>query len=391
MPDFRIARIKNPQRSPLRLHFLMRTLRKSFCVIWLVLQRIDGDNLKHVPGVMIAAVKGEEDYMKSDGINKRMVNLLILEILREETDSEHRITQQEIMRLLSSRYGIDCDRRTIRSNIDYLQDCGYDIDTEGGCCLVSREFDDTELRMLIDSVLFSKLISESQAKELIGKLEGLSSRYFRAKVANISSLSDLNHPDNKQILYSLDAIDDAIEGDRKIRLEMMHYDVDLVQHKTASGAHIVSPYRTVANNGKYYLICWDEKYTNVCYLRIDRMTDVVILEEKRKPLQSIPGYEDGLNLPQHMAEHVYMFSGEGVPIKLRIHRHYMDDLIDWFGKDLTILRQEDEWIVVRVKCNEQSMLYWALQYGRIAEVLEPQSLRNRIRNILDDMVQRYSQ
>lgn len=328
--------------------------------------------------------------MKSDGINKRMVNLLILEILKEETDADHRITQQEIMHLLKARYGVECDRRTVKSNIDYLRDCDYDIDTEGGCCLLSRDFDDTELRMLIDSVLFSKLISEKQAKKLIEKLEGQSSRYFRAKVANISSLSDLNHPDNKQIMYSLDAIDDAIEGDQKIRLEMLHYGVDLVQHRSTSGAHVVSPYRTVANNGKYYLICWDEKYCNICYLRIDRMADVTILEEKRRPLHTIPGYENGLNLPQHMAEHVYMFSGEGVPIKLRMKQNYMDDLVDWFGKDITILQQEENSLVVRVKCNEQSMLYWALQYGRAVEILEPQSLRNRIRNILDDMVQRYN-
>ena len=310
--------------------------------------------------------------MKSDGINKRMVNLLILEILREETDSEHRITQQEIMRLLKARYGVECDRRTVKSNIDYLRDCDYDIDAEGGYCLMSREFDDTELRMLIDSVLFSKLISQTQAKELIQKLQNQSSRYFRAKVANISSLSELNHPDNKQILYSLDVIDDAIESDRKIRLEMLHYDVDLVQHKSTSGPHVVSPYRTVANGGKYYLICWDEKYSNVCYLRIDRMADVEILDEGSRPLHSIPGYENGLNLPRHMAEHVYMFSGEGVPIKMQTSRRYMDDLVDWFGKELSILRQEGDQIVVRV------------------EILEPQSLRNRIRNILDDMVMKYS-
>lgn len=132
---------------------------------------------------------------------------------------------------------------------------------------------------------------------------------------------------NKQILYSLDVIDDAIEDDRKIRVEMLH---------------------------------------------------------------SIPGYEKGRNLPKHMAEHVYMFSGEGVPIKMQTSRRYMDDLVDWFGKELSILRQEGDQIVVRVKCNEQSMLYWALQYGRAVEILEPQSLRNRIRNILDDMVMKYS-
>ena len=50
---------------------------------------------------------------------------------------------------------------------------------EDGYRLVSREFDDAELRILIDSVLFSKSISTKQAKDLITKLQGLASNFFK--------------------------------------------------------------------------------------------------------------------------------------------------------------------------------------------------------------------
>ena len=39
MPDFPIARVKKPRRSPLRLRFLTRTLEKAFCTIGPVICR----------------------------------------------------------------------------------------------------------------------------------------------------------------------------------------------------------------------------------------------------------------------------------------------------------------------------------------------------------------
>ena len=50
---------------------------------------------------------------------------------------------------------------------------------------LERDFSDAELRLLIDSLLFSKHIPYSQCKELIEKLEGLSNKYFEAKVKHI--------------------------------------------------------------------------------------------------------------------------------------------------------------------------------------------------------------
>ena len=68
---------------------------------------------------------------------------------------------------------MSCDRRSVKANVIALKELGYDISIENGYRLMSREFDDAELRILIDSVLFSKSISTRQAKDLIGKLLGL--------------------------------------------------------------------------------------------------------------------------------------------------------------------------------------------------------------------------
>ena len=89
--------------------------------------------------------------------NKKMLNILILDILREYTDEKHSLTQQEIIRLLDKNYGMTCDRRSVKNNILSLKELGYDISMDKGYRLLSREFDDAELRILIDSVLFESL------------------------------------------------------------------------------------------------------------------------------------------------------------------------------------------------------------------------------------------
>ena len=53
--------------------------------------------------------------------NKKMLNMLVLEILREYSDQEHRLKQQEIVRLLKSNYDMDCDRRSVKNNVMYLK------------------------------------------------------------------------------------------------------------------------------------------------------------------------------------------------------------------------------------------------------------------------------
>ena len=102
--------------------------------------------------------------------NKKMLNMIILGILKEYSDESHRLTQQEIIRKLKALYHMECDRRSVKNNIEYLQELGYDISTDGGYYLETREFDDAELRMLIDSVLFSKSLTQKQSKALVDKL-----------------------------------------------------------------------------------------------------------------------------------------------------------------------------------------------------------------------------
>jgi predicted DNA-binding transcriptional regulator YafY len=92
-----------------------------------------------------------------------------------------------------------------------------------------------------------------------------------------------------------------------------------------------------------------------------------------------------------MAEHIYMFSGSSVPVKLRTDESMMNELVDWLGKDFRIKKLDEEGpIEVALHCNEDAMFYWALQYGPYVEILEPESLRERLKSAAQEMYKKYA-
>jgi predicted DNA-binding transcriptional regulator YafY len=317
--------------------------------------------------------------------------MLILDILKEYSDADHRLTQQEIIRLLKSNYDMECDRRSVKNNILYLKELGYEISMDDGYFLVEREFEDAELRMLIDSVLFSKQLTQKQAKDLIGKLQKQGNRYFSAKVSHISNLPDLQYADNKQMMYVLDAVNDAISKKRKIKFVYNRYGTDFKLHPKREAPYIVNPYQIVANNSHFYLIGNYDKYDDVSHYRLDKMTCVSILDEKVKPQKEVKDFANGFHLPRHMAEHIYMFSGMSVQVKLRTDESMMNELVDWLGKDFRIKKLDEEGTIeVALHCNEDAMFYWALQYGPYVEILEPKSLRERLKSATQEMYKKYA-
>jgi len=301
------------------------------------------------------------------------------------------MTQQEIIRILKSNYDMDCDRRSVKNNVLYLKELGYEISMEDGYYLISRKFEDAELRMLIDSVLFSKSMTHKQARVLIDKLRSMGNRYFSAKVSHVYNLPELHHSENKQLLYVLDAINDAITEKKKISFVYNEYGKDFKLHPKRDAKYIVNPYQIVANNGFYYLVGNYDKYDNVSHYRLDRMTEVVILDEKVKPKENVIDFANGYNLPKHMAEHIYMFGGPSIRVKLLVPESMMNEMVDWFGKDFRVSKSKTEGMMeIVVSCNESAMFFWALQYGVYVEVVEPVALREKLKEAVDGMSRKYS-
>lgn len=342
---------------------------------------------------------------------KKLLIMNVLDILRRYTDSEHRLSQKDIVEILKTEYDMVADRKSIKRNILSLIEFGYDINFSEALRMIpnkdgefeesyilsdfylEREFSDSELRLLIDGLLFSKHIPYSQCKELVGKLEGLSNQYFKSRVRYIKTLSD-NSPNNRQLFYTIEILDEAISKGKQVSFNYNHFETDkkmcpALNDDGSVKEYIINPYQIAATNGRYYLICNYDKYDNVSNYRLDRITNIKLLDTPVKSQNKVKGLENGFNLPKHMAEHLYMFSGESIPVTFVAKKYLLNDLLDWFGKDITFTDETEDEVTVRINVNEQAMRRWAMQYALHIKILSPSSLAEQIKSDLETALNKY--
>ena len=309
---------------------------------------------------------------------KKLALIRVLQILQRHSDSEHPIKHDKIVELLESEYGLAIERKAIGRNISLLNEAGYDIETtKKGSYLAERTFEDSELKLLIDGVLSSKHITPKQSKELIEKLCGQGNKYFKKHVKNIYSVQDWNKTENVAVFYNIEIIDEAIETDKQIKFDYNKYGADKKMHRSA--IHTVSPYQMILHNQRYYLMGYNEKWQHIQYYRMDRITDIELLNAIRTPLKSVKGFEYGIDYKRFSSSMPYMFYDEPQVVEFIADGWALDQIIDWFGKDIKIEEREDGRFLVRVKASINAMEYWAMQYLNAVEVLSPLELRERIK------------
>jgi predicted DNA-binding transcriptional regulator YafY len=90
-----------------------------------------------------------------------------------------------------------------------------------------------------------------------------------------------------------------------------------------------------------------------------------------------------------MAEHIYMFARGGIPVKFRAQSYLVGQIIDWFGRDVRFTNETDDTVDVSISVYEQAMIFWSLQYGQHVEILEPAGLRETIKSVVAEIMEKY--
>lgn len=137
------------------------------------------------------------------------------------------------------------------------------------------------------------------------------------------------------------------------------------------------------------MICNTNNHDNLSNYRIDRMTEIKITGDKSRSINEIEGMKYGFNIPKHMSEHVYMFSDNVSKVKFKVKKSIMGEVVDWFGLDFVVRNETEDEAVIQVNSSEQAMVFWAMQYGEYVEVLEPENIRERIKENISEMAEKY--
>lgn len=308
---------------------------------------------------------------------KKTLIMRIYQVLDEYSDEEHPLTQQNIIDILERDYDVVCERKAVGRNISYLKEMGFDIEScSNGTYLASRKFENAELRLLIDSVLSSRNVNSTHSAQLIDKLISFGGQNFKSHVKHVYSVKEWDKSDNKAFFYNIDVVDEAIEQGKKIKFSYNKIGLDKKLH--VSKPHVGSPYQMLLHNQRYYLMMFDEMFDEVGFYRMDKITDIDILDEDAKPLRENKGFEKGIDYKRIATSLPYMYNDAPVAITLKCWVGMADTLYDWFGTNFTAKKLDDKYFVATIVASEKAMLYWVLQYNRNVEVLSPESLRQNV-------------
>ena len=332
--------------------------------------------------------------------NKKSIILYILEILKEYSDCEHPILQIEIKKKLEDKYDIVCDRKTIGKNIDCLIGMGYCIShkersnkEKSGYYYDGREFDDSQLRLLIDSILYSKHISTGVGNQMIDSIKNLGSIYFRKSVANIINQDKTYRPQTPELFTNISIISEAINEKKQITFNLISYGIDKKFHVDGEKV-LASPYKLVYKQGLYFLIYNLQKQEFINQIRVDRISNVTKTDIDIKPIKKTILKNE--NLSKCIDASPEFINGKFSRNVIKIEKNLLSLIIDEFGDDVSIrttsnvYKLQNNEILVDVNCSLVDIYTFIFKHNKKIEVLEPQQTRDTIRNKCKSFMQLYS-
>lgn len=333
---------------------------------------------------------------------KKHYILCLFMYLKENTDINNTTTIEKLKIALEEEYDIDIEQKAIRSNLKVLEELGFPIRYATTIKRSSSDIktdiyydhweesgiSESELYLLIDSVLASKYVNENQANNIAKWLVDQGPISFRKKRKYFESSNYGYHTENQNVFLNVEIISEAIDENKKVTFNYKEYGTD-DKLKTVRANVKVSPYYTAMHNGIYYLICNVDGSDELEPFRMDKLFDVAKVEERSVNIKSIaPGFD----IKTYLESHVYMFPGKEQFVKVRIKTDCFSNLHDFFGKKINVdyTASDDEYAVVTFKANLEGLFYWALQYGENAEIIEPQEVRDRVRETVTQMARTYT-
>lgn len=313
--------------------------------------------------------------------------LCILSVLQKYSDADHILTIKKFSEILESNFDIKVDRRTIYRNINHLIDFGYDIsvyeENKVGYYLRGREFEPSELRLLADAVLAAEFIPQKEGKDLIHKLQELGSKFQTQHLNRLAYIKSNKKIPNREIFLTIEVLDEAIRAKQQVEFEYVTYDIHLKQVPRRKEKYIVSPYSLYWSNSQYYLISNMEPHENFCHFRLDRVKNIKI---KGTPSKPVPRETD---IFTYANKALFMFGGHTEAFTLKCNNEILNDVVDQFGDDITIIDSNEATFTTIVKATSGGMKLWAIHYLSSCQVLSPEWLVKDIIEVIRTSMNMY--
>ena len=311
--------------------------------------------------------------------------LYIQKILLEKTDEEHGLTINEIISELDS-YGINAERKSIYDDLRILETYGLDICSEKSKTvkyyIASRDFQISELKLLVDAIQSSKFITEKKSFELIKKVESLASENEAKQLQNQVVISNRVKTSNETIYYNVDWLHDATNKNRSVEFYYNQWSLSLgsseklkLKRRRGGERYKVSPFALCWDDENYYLIAYDEKNEQIRHYRVDKMEKIELTDNKRSGTDEF----EKINLAEYSQSTFGMFAGEKVMVTLSVDNSLVGVIADRFGKNIFITADEENknHFLARVIVNISEQFYgWLFALGDKVKIVSPDEIVN---------------
>ena len=311
--------------------------------------------------------------------------LYLLRILEQYTDEEHPLTTKQLIDKLQDEYGISAHRTTLTKDIAALQEFGVDIvtvhSTQSKYFIGSRKFELPELKLLIDAVESSRFITAKKSESLIRKIHTLTSQGQVSKLRRNNYVVDRIKPDNEQIYYIVDTINDAINEGKQISFQ--YYDYSGLKKKVLKNKgeiYKLSPYKLIWSGDYYYVIGYSEKKGKVINFRVDRIAAApTILSEN-----AIPVPKD-FDLENFTKEVFFMFSGDEVEVDLQCDNSLMKTMIDRFGENVKTLAYDmTSFRLITEVSVSPTFFGWVFGFDGKVKILGPKNIKEQYYKMISE-------
>ena len=309
--------------------------------------------------------------------------LYIMKFFTEKTDDDYGVTVSDIIEYLDG-YGIAAERKSIYSDIECLRDFGFDIvKSKVGkitlFSLVSRDFTTEELKLLIDAVQCSKFITLKKSRELIRKIERLTSENQAKELHRQVIVANRVKNSNEEIYRNIDSINRAINKKRKISFCYTNWTVSrtgarkLIKVRRHDGArYLLSPKALTWDDENYYMIAYDKDADMLKHFRVDKMEDISVEEERADSSKAV----DKFDLAVYTKQVFGMYGGDTVNVRLRFDDALIGVVVDRFSDKVFIQPHSDGTFTMSAEVMLSPQFYgWLFSFGDKVRVVSPKAAK----------------
>lgn len=323
--------------------------------------------------------------------NAKLKLLYIMKILLKQSDESHFLTVSDIIRELSV-YGITAERKSIYTDICLLEKFGLDIECvrkkANNYFVGDRDFQITELILLIDAVQSSKFITRRKSDELINKIVSLVSLHEAKELKKHLTRSNLLKTTNESVYYNVDSIYRAIKFRKKVKFKYFDYTINKdIKYRGNGNYYIVSPYILDWYEDKYYMLAYHDKYNKIVPFRVDRMTKVNVSDENRPINIEYDNYdfESSINKSFNM-----FYSSEVKKVEIEFSKKLVNNVIDKFGREVILYNKTEKTFCVSVDVDvSDAFLGWIFKFGNQVKIIHPESVIEKLKKHVSNILSMY--